>query len=460
MWWNRIRTSGLAAWARSWRNRWRDVRACPPPGPPPLSTAQAQDIIRRLDPAHYTPSHGIPRDSRGRVYPTLIREASGARIRDPDGNEWIDYVMGWGSALLGYAHPRVSQAIAETLHCGAILSLPHILEPEVVRLLAATIPCAEMALFGKNGSDACTAAIRAARLATGRRIVLFSGYHGWQDPFAASFEPALADPGRSTEVYRFLAHDPVALGKLVAEHDGKIAAIMLEPAAQIEGVDGPVRDADTPFLRRVAEVCRRQGAVLIFDEIMTGFRHPLGSVQRATGVVPDLACFGKALSSGMPLSVLLGKREIMAPTLSRLFYHPTFKADAYSFAAAQATLNLYREEDVPARIARFGRALRDGVDGISAELNIAGALIGPPYRMVYRFDEPDPQRLAQLRTLLQQELLHRSVLTFRGFMLPSLAHGEAELEQTLAAFRQALTRVQEVADQDRFATELELPLIL
>lgn len=399
-------------------------------------------------------------DSRGQAYPTLIKRASGARIRDPEGNEWIDYVMGWGSALLGYAHPSIRKAIAKSLDCGAILSLPHVLEPEVVRLLVAAIPCAEMALFGKNGSDVCTAAVRAARLATGRRVILFSGYHGWHEPFAPIFEPALADPHQPADVHRFPANDVEALSRLVAEYDGRIAAIMLEPAAQIEGVDGPVRDADTPFLRRVAEICRQQGAVLIFDEIMTGFRHASGSVQKATGVVPDLACFGKALSSGMPLSVLLGKREVMETTLSRLFYHPTFKGDAYSFAAAAAALKIYREEDIPARIARFGEALRAGVDGISADLHVAGRLIGPAYRMVYRFDETDPQRLPLLRTLLQQELLRRGVLTFRGFMLPSLAHGEAELEQTLAAFRASLARVGEVADANAFARELELPLIL
>lgn len=436
-----------------------DRRECPKPGRP-LSTAEAQTIIRRWDWAHYTPSHGIPRNRSGWAYPVLAKEASGARIRDPDGNEWIDYVMGWGSALLGYAHPKIRRAVADSLNTGAILSLPHVLEAEVVRLLVDAVPCAEMALFGKNGSDACTAAVRAARLATGRRVILFSGYHGWQEPFAPVFEPALSDPPHPADAFRFPAQDFQAFSRLVAEHDGKIAGVMLEPAAQIEGVDGPVRDADTPFLRRVAETCRRQGAVLIFDEIMTGFRHRKGSVQKATGVIPDLACFGKALTSGMPLSVLLGRRAVMGTTLSRLFYHPTFKGDAYSFAAAAAALNIYREDDVPARITRFAHALRSGVDGISKELNIAGSLVGMPYRLVYRFDELDPERRTQLRTLLQQELLRQGILTFKGFMLPSLAHGDAELEQTLAAFRQALTRVQAVADQDRFATALELPLIL
>ena len=445
--------------ARALRNRMIDRLSCPKPGKP-LSTTQSQAIIRRRDPAHYTPSGGIPHNRQGRAYPVLIKEASGARIRDPEGNEWIDYVMGWGSALLGYAHPSIRHAIAESLDCGAILSLPHVQEAEVVRLLCTSIPCAEMALFGKNGSDVCTAAVRAARLSTGRHVVLFSGYHGWQEPFAPVFEPALAHPGQPTEIFKFPAHDVDALSRLVAEHDGKIAAVMLEPAGQIEGVDGPVRNADASYLKRVAEICLRQGALLIFDEIMTGFRYPTGSVQQATGIVPDLACFGKALSGGMPLSVLLGRRAVMETTLSRLFYHPTFKGDAYSFAAATAALNIYRKEDVPAKISRFGHALCSGVNRISEELGVSGALVGVPYRLVYRFDEPDAAQRTCLRTLLQQELLKCGILTFRGFMLPSTAHGETELEQTLLAFYAALTRVKEVTERDSFATDLELPLIL
>jgi glutamate-1-semialdehyde 2,1-aminomutase len=459
MFWKRFKTSRFGAFARALRNRMLDKRGCPKPGKP-MSAAQAQTVIRRRDPAHYTPSQGIPRNRQGRAYPILIKEALGARIRDSEGNEWIDYVMGWGSALLGYAHPRIRSAIAESLNCGAILSLPHVQEAEVVRLLCASIPCAEMALFGKNGSDVCTAAVRVARLSTGRRVVLFSGYHGWQEPFASVFEPALADPHQSVEVFKFPAHDFGTLSRLVAEHDGKIAAIMLEPAGQIEGIDGPVRNADASYLRRVAETCRKQDALLIFDEIMTGFRYPTGSVQKATDIVPDLACFGKALSGGMPLSVLLGRRGIMETTISRLFYHPTFKGDLYSFAASTAALNVYREEDIPTKIDQFGRALCAGVNRISEELGIPGGLVGVPYRLVYRFDESDSHRRTCLRTLLQQELLKLGILTFRGFMLPSIAHGKIELEQTLLAFQVALTRVKVVAERDSFTTDLELPLII
>jgi glutamate-1-semialdehyde aminotransferase/predicted aldo/keto reductase-like oxidoreductase len=420
-------------------------------------TAEALDAWRRTGPWSYLPSQGITHSRTGRPYPLFLSHARGCRVRDLEGHEWVDYVMGWGSALLGYAHPAVRQAVAEHLDGGAILGLPHRLELQVAQALGEMVPCAESVLFGKNGSDACTAAVRVARQYTGRRKVLYSGYHGWQDWYAEGLEPGLAAPSAAAEVFRFPLNDLNRFCRLVEEHAGEVAAVMLEPAAQVEGVDGPVRDADPGFLRNVAAVCRDRGIVLVFDEIITGFRYAQGSVQKATGVVPDLACLGKALTSGLPLSALVGRRELMHAAVPRIFYHPTFKGEVYSLAAAAAALEVYRTQDVPGRVQAFGHRLRDGVNRASRELGVAGEMVGLPFRMVYRFDEPDTTRRLLMRTLLQQELLQRGVLTFRGFLLPSLAHGEEELGLTLTAFRGALQRVQEVADEGSFARHLEVP---
>jgi glutamate-1-semialdehyde aminotransferase len=295
-----------------------------------------------------------------------------------------------------------------------------------------------------------------ARVYTGRPKILFSGYSGWQDPFAAAFEPALAHPGEAPAAIRFPANDLARARTLLDEHAGQVAAVFVEPAAQVEGVEGPVREADESFLRGLSDACHEHGALLVFDEILTGFRYPSGSVQRATGVTPDLACFGKALTSGMPLSVLVGRRQIMEPSIRRIFYHPTFKGEVYSFAAAAAALRLYASEDVPARIADFGSRLKQAVAEAGRLAGIDGQLIGPPFRMVYVFNEPDPNRRMLMRTLLNQELLKHGVMTFRGFMLPSTAHGELELEQTAHAFEQALRRVRDVAEANDFATHLEI----
>jgi glutamate-1-semialdehyde 2,1-aminomutase len=207
------------------------------------------------------------------------------------------------------------------------------------------------------------------------------------------------------------------------------------------------------------ELCRERGALLIYDEIFTGFRYPGGSVQKASGVVPDLTCLGKALSSGMPLSALVGRRDIMK-SISRIFYHPTFKGEAYSFAAAAAALKIHQAEDVPAQIQQFGRKLMDAVNELSPRLGIDGQLSGPAFRMLYRFNEPDPATRMLMRTLLLQELLKHGVLPFRGCFIPSTVHGESELQQTIDAFDASLRRVREIADANRFEKELEIPPVI
>jgi glutamate-1-semialdehyde aminotransferase len=419
--------------------------------------ANAGAIAARSNGGMWLPSGGIRRSRTGLRYPTFIEHATGCRIRDPDGHEWIDWVMAGGAALLGYAHPEVQTAVARQLSSSAVVTLAHMLELTVTGMLCDMIPCAEMVLFGKHGSDMCTAAIRTARLYTGRRKVLYSGYHGWHDWFAETLQPKLKDPAEASTLFRFDLNDVSSFETLVAAHRGEIAAVILEPAAQASSLDDPPGAADPAFLRRVAEICRTQGCVLIFDEIVTGFRYPQGSVQRATGVVPDLACLGKALSGGMPLAALVGRRDIMQASLYA-GYVPTFRGEVYSLAAAAAALQIHQREQVPARIDAIGRALQQAVNQLSRELDVAGSLIGVPFRMIYKFDEPDAQRRVLMRTLLQQELLQRGILTYKGFMLPSLAHGAPEIEQTVSAFRVALMRVQQVVSDDSFVQHLEIPL--
>lgn len=420
--------------------------------------AEACAVARASNPSIWQPAEGITRSRSGRRYPTLIEHAAGCRVRDPEGTEWIDYVMAGGAALLGYAHPEIQAAVARQLASGAVATLGYTLEATVTRMLCEAIPCAEMALFGKHGSDACTVAIRTARLHTGRRTVLYSGYHGWHDWYAQTLQPQLGDTAAPAALFRFELGDTVGFRALADAHRGRIAAVILEPAAQAGSLDAPPTAADHAFLRVVADVCREQGAVLIFDEIVTGFRYAHGSVQRATGVIPDLTCLGKALSGGLPLSALVGRRDVMRAS-QHAAYMPTFRGEAYSLAAAVAALEIHRREDVPRAIQDTGTALMGAVNAVSRDLGVPGAMIGVPFRTIYRFDEPDAHRRVLMRTLLQQELLQRGVLTYKGFMLPSLAHGPREIEETAAAFRGALTRVRDVAAQDAFVRHLEIPLL-
>jgi glutamate-1-semialdehyde 2,1-aminomutase len=329
-------------------------------------------------------------------------------------------------------------------------------------MLCEDIPCAECVLFGKNGSDACTAAVRLARAKTGRAKILFCGYHGWQDWYVETkdFARTGVPERRNPLLLRFPFNDLTGFLKLLHAHRGEVAGVIIEPAGPVEegSLDAQLQDADPEFLRGVADATRREGALLIFDEIITGFRYPGGSVQKATGVVPDLACFGKALSAGMPLSALVGRKDAFA-SVGGIHYGPTYSNEIYSLVAAREALTIYRENDVPRHIWDHGNRLKQGINKLCQHLGAPAEVIGPPFRMLLRFTEPDELRRTLMRTLVQQELLHRGVLTLMGFMLPSFAHDESALTETLDAFAHALRTLVEVSADDSFARRLEIPPI-
>ncbi|MFT7686578.1 MAG: glutamate-1-semialdehyde 2,1-aminomutase [Candidatus Azotimanducaceae bacterium] len=422
---------------------------------------EALATMLRLNPAFHLPSEGIPRSRAGQAFPLVAAQAKGDKLLDHAGNQWIDYAMGWGAALLGHAHPEIKNALSDSIENSSITNLPHVNEAEVSKALCDLIPSAEMVLFGKNGSDVCSAAIRVAMIYTGRRKVLFSGFHGWKDPFAQAFEPALSEMSEqeNVQLIRFRNNDLKEYSELLKEHAGDTAAVILEPAAQVEGIDGPVRDVDPKFLAAATKMAKKKGIIVIFDEIFTGFRYRSGSVQAATGVRPNLSCFGKGMSAGMPLSALVGEKKILAPTLSKIFYHPTYKGESYSFAATKAALEIYRRSDVPRSIEAFGIELMQKINLLSEKLGVAGQMTGLPFRMVYKFEEEDPTLLVFKRTLLQQELLLNGVMTFRGFMIPSFAHNQDTIEVTLKAFEKSLRKVIDVANKDDWIPALELPLL-
>jgi glutamate-1-semialdehyde 2,1-aminomutase len=426
---------------------------------PVTRTRRLRDRIFETHARCWLPCDGTSWSSTGPGYPQFTREARGCRTIDLEGRQYVDYLMGWGCALLGYANERIQRAVAGALHSAGILTLTHHWMPEVAEMLCEMFPGAEAATFGKNGSDVCTAAVRLARVHTGRSVVLSCGYHGWQDWYAERYGfsttgiPLRGEP----LLLSFEPNNLEQVARLLDAHRGQVAAVLLEPAGVIEGSSGPIQDAAPVFLKEVTALARKEGALVIFDEIMTGFRYLGGSVQHATGVVPDLTCLGKALTSGMPLSALIGRREIFSSSIGRIFYEPTFKGEMYSFAAAREALSIYREEDIPARIWSFGNRLRAMVNRMCKELRIPAAMIGPPFRMMLAFSEEDGRRRTLMRTLVQQELLRQGVLTTQNLFLPSAAHDDEALEATRHAFEHALGVLVEALKADRFASYLEIP---
>ncbi|HEV2806654.1 MAG TPA: aminotransferase class III-fold pyridoxal phosphate-dependent enzyme [Chthoniobacterales bacterium] len=424
-------------------------------------TAQLRDNVLESHARCWLPCDGISWSSTGPGYPHFALEARGCRTTDVEGRQFVDYLMGWGSALLGYADPRIQQAIVAALQSGPMITLTHTLMPEVADLLRAFFPSAEAVTFGKNGSDVCTAAVRMARVHTSRPIVLFCGYHGWQDWYVErlGFE-ATGVPTRSEPLlHQFAAGNLEQLRELFARYRGQVAAVLLEPAGVLESLSGPVKEADADFLQAMIDLAHGEGALVIFDEIITGFRYRGGSVQHATRTRPDLTCLGKALSAGMPLAALMGRRDVFDTSIGRISYEPTFKGEMYSLAAAREALGIYRAEDIPSRIWNFGERLRQTFHHACKGAEVAARLIGPPFRMLVAFDEPNAHRRTLMRTLLQQELLKAGVLTTKNLFLPSVAHDDIALDETRAAFDQALQVVAEASATDRFAAYLEIPAL-
>ncbi|HUU24574.1 MAG TPA: aminotransferase class III-fold pyridoxal phosphate-dependent enzyme, partial [Methyloceanibacter sp.] len=284
--------------------------------------------------------------------PLFLERGEGARVWDPDGNVYIDYVMGLLPVVLGYRDPDVDGAIRTQLDRGITFSLATELEAELAESLCELIPCAEMVRFGKNGSDATSAAVRLARAFTGRDKIAICGYHGWHDWYIGTTARHLGVPQAIRDLsIAFPFNDLDALEALLKAEPDRFAAVILEP----EGLDAPLPG----FLDAVRGLCDTYGVVLVFDEIITGFRRHLGGAQAVHGVTPDLASFGKAMANGMPISAIVGRGEIMR-LMEDIFFSGTFGGEALSLAASIATIDKLRRLDGPAKFAGMGARLRAG----------------------------------------------------------------------------------------------------
>jgi len=300
------------------------------------------------------------------------------------------------------------------------------------------IPCAEQVAFGKNGSDVLALAVRIARAHTGRETIAFCGYHGIQDWYMAADPGCAGIPAALRElILPFRYGELASLERLFVEHPRAIAAVVME--ATTESLPPP------GFLAGVRALAERHGAVLVFDEVITGFRLAPGGAQEYFGVEPHLACFAKCMANGLPLAALVGPRELDS-VVSGARYGLTFRGEALSLAAARATLRVCREEPVAAHVWSVGERLRGGVHEHGRKLGVPVHLAGPGPRTTFHFEPLDGLgELAQL-SLFVQECLVRGVF-HNGNLLPSFAHGEQDVEQTLAVFHEALTVVARAREQ-------------
>jgi glutamate-1-semialdehyde aminotransferase len=418
------------------------------------SEALLERALRIIPLGAQTFSKSVTQYPRG-VSPHFASRAKGARLWDVDGNEYIDFVNGLASVLLGYGDEDVDRAVREQLGSGVTFSLSHELEVLVAEQLVRLIPCAESVRFGKNGTDATSAAVRLARACTGRDRVAVCGYHGWQDWYIGTTTRDLGVPEAVRELsHKFPYGDLGALAGLFETHPGQFAAVVMEPMNAAWPPEG--------YLRGVLELTHSNGALLVFDETITGFRYHLGGAQALFGVTPDLATFGKGMANGFPLSAVVGREEVMG-LMEEIFFSGTFGGETLSLAAAHAAISKLEREDVPALLGRLGEGLLAGLRGLIARESLGGLfqVSGHPSWSFLQIVHASESTRAEIKTLLLQELFARGFLCLGTHNL-SAAHTERDVERLLECYAELLPwiggLVRSGTLHEHLRTEVLLPL--
>ncbi len=371
--------------------------------------------------------------------PLFVTHGDGGKVYDVDGNQYVDLVSALLPNVLGYRDPDVDNAIRRQLNRGISFSLPTTLEMELAERLIRHIPCAEMVRFGKNGTDATSAAIRLARAATRRDRLIMLGYHGWQDWYIGATTRNLGVPAAVSALSHLAPYGNLAaIEALLQKHPNEFAAIILEPMNTSEPPAG--------YFQQLKDLVHRHGALLIFDEIITGFRWSIGGAQAHYGVVPDLACFGKAMGNGMPISAVVGRADIMR-LMEDIFFSGTFGGEALSLAAAIATIDKIEREKVTGRLWEVGGELMAQVRARIAAVNlddVVGLAGAAPWAILTYKDHAHASKEA-IKTLLLRELIAAGVLVNASHNV-CYAHSPADIAHVLKAYDHALGELREALD--------------
>ena len=382
------------------------------------------------------------------VSPKYLLRGKGSRVWDVDGNEYIDYGLGCLPITLGYNFPEIDKAIQDQLADGITFTMMHPLEVEVSERLVDMIPGAEMVRFGKNGSDVTAMSIRLARHITGRDRVACLGYHGFQDWYIATTDRSFGIPETVKELTStFTYNDIDSLKALFDANPGEFACVIMEPAI--------FEFPEPGFLESVRELTHQHGALLVFDEMITGMRFAVGGGQEFFGVVPDLACFGKGIANGMPLGVLAGLEKHMR-NFEEVFFSSTYGGEALTLAAAKAGLDFYANNPVLPRLWRAGKTLFDNFNASIKARNMEenASVSGFPVRFMVSFVDANGEGDHRLNALFQQEMTKRGIVGWAIFGL-SYSHSDEELLYTTHAFAETLDVIKEAIASDDLSAYME-----
>jgi len=395
--------------------------------------------------------------------PIFVKEAKGCRIIDEDGNSYIDYVCSWGPLIAGHAHPKVVEAVQKAVKAGTSYGIPTRIETEMARKVIEMVPSMDMVRMVNSGTEATMSAIRLARGYTARKkIIKFNGcYHGHWDCLLVQSGSGLATfgipgcPGVPDEIVQHTLslpyNDLEAVEKAMAQVGSEVAAVILEPVAGNMGVVPPKEG----YLKGLRSLCDQYGAVLIFDEVITGFRLSAGGAQQLFGVMPDMTCLGKIIGGGLPVGAYGGKRAIMeemAP-VGKVYQAGTLSGNPLAMSAGLATLELLSDGGVYAELEEKANYLAEGLSQASAAAGVP-VLLNRVGSMGCGFFSDKPiadfagamKARADVYATFFQEMLNRGVYLapsqFEAFFI-SLAHSKAELDHTIEAAKAAFMRAKE-----------------
>jgi len=383
------------------------------------------------------------------ISPLYASKSKGAYLWDIDGNKYIDLVNSLAAVTLGYGDKGLEKSILKQLKLGVSLSLPTKIESEVAELIIELVPSAEMVRFSKNGSDATSAAIRLARAFTGRDQIVACGYHGWHDWYIGTTSRNKGIPTTvSALTHNFQYNNIESLKSALSLNEGKVAAVIIEPMNDTYPQPG--------FLEEVQVLATKAGAVLIFDEVITGFRFSEGGAQKLFNITPDLATFGKGIANGFPLSAVVGRREIMKE-MEHVFISGTFGGELLSLAAARYVLKKHQKNEICGDLVNKGDVLSEFTNKLIDSFGLSNvvSLSGHPTWKFLRWNGVDEYSAAEIKTFFMQEIFQEGVLVLNSHNI-SQAHDKKIIIKIIDAYSKVFGKIEKAIGQGSLREELHV----
>lgn len=382
------------------------------------------------------------------ISPLFIEKASGCHVWDIDGNKYTDLVSSLASVTLGYGEKRVNASVRKQLKKGVSFSLPGILEAEVAEMICQLVPSAEMVRFGKNGTDATSAAVRLARAYTGKDRIVVCGYHGWQDWYIGSTSRNKGVPSAISELTEVFKYNDLESLRKILQEKNDIACVVMEPMNSSFPNPG--------FLEGVRQLTTNLGVILVFDETITGFRFSEGGAQELFNVTPDLSTFGKGLANGFPLSAVVGKREIMME-MEEIFFSGTFGGELLSLSAAKTVLGMHLKGEVVQTLTKIGQSLNEETESLISNCGLGGilSLSGHSTWKFLNWSDHESATALESKTYFMQECFKSGILVLSTHNV-NAAISKKDIRVILEAYERIFSKIHDGLSLGDLKSKLEV----